>query len=94
MGFVGVAIPGAGLAEVEAAEELADEEDVRAGGDLGAEGRAGSEGGVGDGWSKVGEAAEGLADLEEASLGTLVGRECVELVVADGAEQDGVGGEG
>ena len=86
-------VPPAGRAEVEAAEELADEEDVGVFGDFGAEGRVFRERGVGDGGAQVGEAAEGLADLEEAGFGALVGREGVELVVADGAHQDGVGVE-
>ena len=83
-----------GLAEVEAAEELADEEDIGRVGDLGLEGRAGGEGLVGDGRAEVGKAAELFADAEEAGLGALRGRERVELVVADGSEEDGVGGEG
>ncbi len=74
-GLAGSLVPPAGLAEVEAAEELADEEDVDAFGDLGAEGRVGGEGGVGDGGAEVGEAAELLADLQEAGLGALVGGE-------------------
>ena len=48
---------------------------------------------IGDRWAKVGEAAEGLAELQKAGFGALVGRERVELVVAYGAEQDGVGVE-
>ena len=86
-------VPPAGRAEVEAAEELADEEDVDVFGDLGAQRRACRERGVGDRRAQVGEAAEGLADLQQAGFGALVGREGVELVVADRAEQDGVGVE-
>ncbi len=89
-GFVGVTIPPAGLAEVEAAEQLADEEDVDVFGDFGAQGRAGGKGSVGDGGTQIGEASEGLADLQEAGFGTLVGAERVEFVVADGTEEDGV----
>ncbi len=48
---------------------------------------------IGDGGAQVGEAAEGLADLQEAGFGALVRGEGVELVVADGADQDGVGVE-
>ena len=90
-GFAGFLVPPAGRAEVEAAEQLADEEDVGVFGDFGAEGRVFRERGVGDGGAQVGEAAEGLADLEQAGFGALVGREGVELVVADRAHQDGVG---
>ncbi len=82
-----------GRAEVEAAEQLADEEDVRAFGDLGTQGRVGRERGVGDGGAEIGVAAEGVANLEEAGLGTLVRGERVEFFVADRAEQDGVGFE-
>ena len=79
-----------GCAEVEAAEEFADEEDVDVFGDFRAQRGAFGERSVGDGGAKVGEASEGLADLQEAGFGTLVGREGVEFVVADCAEQDGV----
>ena len=89
-GFAGLLVPPARRAEVEAAEEFADEEDVDVFGDLGAQRRAVGERGVGDGRAQVGEAAEGLADLQQAGFGALVGREGVELVVADRAEQDGV----
>ena len=92
-GFVGLLVPPAGRAEVEAAEELADEEDVDVFGDLGAERGVGGERGEGERGAQVGEAAEGLADLEQAGFGALVGGEGVELVVADGAEEDGVGVE-
>src|ERR1700733_7780793 len=67
-GFFGFLVPPAGCAEVEAAEEFADEENVYVLGDLGAEGGAVGEGGVGDGGAQVGEASEGLADLEEAGF--------------------------
>ena len=93
MGFVGVAIPGPGLAKVEAAEELADKEDVGAVDDFRAEGRGGGELGVGDGRAEVGETAERLADVEQAGFGAFVGGEGVEFIVADGAKQDGVGAE-
>ncbi len=92
-GLAGGLVPLAGRAEVEAAEQLADEEDVGAFGDLGTQGRVGRERGVGDGGAEVGVAAEGVANLEEAGLGTLVRGERVELFVADRAEQDGVGFE-
>ena len=63
-GFVGFFAPAAGLAEVEAAEELADEEDVDALGDFGAERGVFRERGVGDRGPEVGEAAEDLTDFE------------------------------
>ena len=89
-GFVGFLVPPARRAEVEAAEEFADEENVDVFGDLGAQRGAVGERGVGDGGTQVGEAAEGLADLQQAGFGALVGGEGVEFVVADSAEQDGV----
>ena len=61
--------------------------------DLGAQRRAAAEGRVGDRGAQVGEAAERLADLQEAGLGALVRGQRVELVVAYGTEQDGVGVE-
>jgi hypothetical protein len=56
----------------------------------GRSGELAAERGIGDGGAQVGEAAEGLADLEQAGLGALVRGEGVELVVADRAHQDGV----
>ena len=68
-------VPPARLAEVEAAEQLADEEDVDVFGDFGAQRRVVGERGVGDGGAQVGEAAERLADLQQAGFGALVGGE-------------------
>ena len=62
-GLAGFLVPGAGLAEVEAAEELPDEENVNALGDFGAEGRVFRERGVGDRGAQVGEASEDLTNL-------------------------------
>ena len=86
-------VPRARLAEVEAAEELAHEEDVDALGDLGAQRRVVAERGEGEAGAEVRVAAEHLADLQQAGFGALVRREVIELVVADGAEEDGVGVE-
>ena len=47
----------------------------------------------GEGGAQVGEAAERGANLQQAGFGALVGRQGIELVAADGAEQDGVGVE-
>ena len=47
----------------------------------------------GEGGAQVGEAAEGGANCEQAGFGALVGRKGVELVAANGAEEDGVGVE-
>ena len=68
-------VPPARLAEVEAAEELADEEDVDALGDFGAERGVFGERGEGEAGAEVGEAAEVLADLQQAGFGALVGGE-------------------
>ncbi len=92
-GLAGVLVPGARLAEVEAAEELAHEEDVDALGDLGAQRRVVGERGEGETGAKVRVAAEDLADLQQAGLGAFVGREVIELVVADRAEENGIGVE-
>src|SRR5581483_6872909 len=43
---------------------------------------------------EVGESAESGADLQQASFGTLVRGQGIEFVAADGAEQDGIAGEG
>ena len=47
----------------------------------------------GEGGAQVGEAAECGAELQQAGFGTLVGRKGIELVAADGAEENRVGVE-
>ena len=91
---LGLPVPRTRLAEVEAAEEFADEEDVCAFSDFGAKGRVVGEGAVGDGGAQVGEATEGFADLQQAGFGALAGGQCVELVVTDGTEEGGVALQG
>src|SRR5215472_1984710 len=80
-GLAGLHIPRARLAEVEAAKELAHEEDVDTLGDLGAQWRVVTERGEGKAGAQVCIATEDLADLQQAGFGALVGREVVELVV-------------
>jgi len=92
-GFVGLFVPGAGGAEVEAAEQLADKEDIDIFRNLRTQRRAAAERLVGDRGAKVGKTAERLANLQQTGFGTLVGSKRVELVVAHGPEQDGVGVE-
>ena len=89
----GLLVPGARLAEVEASEQLADEEDVDSCDDFGLEHRVICERVEGEAGAEVGEAAERGANVEQAGLGAGGGRKVVELVVTDGAEQNGVGGE-
>ncbi len=89
-GFVGFFVPPARCAEVEAAEEFADEENVGVFNDFRTKRRAFGERSVGDRGAQVGEAAKGLTDLQEASFGTLVWREGVEFVVANCSEENGV----
>ena len=72
-GFAGLFVPRAGLAEVEAAEELAHEEDVDALGDFGTEWRVVGERGEGEAGAEICKASEHLADLQQAGFGTLVG---------------------
>ncbi len=93
-GFAFGLVPLAGLAEVEAAEQFADEENVCAVDDFGAERPVDGEFFEGEGGAQVGKAAESGANGKQAGFGALVGGEGVELVAADCAEEDGVGGEG
>ena len=89
-GFARGLVPLAWLAEVEAAEEFANEENVSAIDDLRAQGGIDGELFEGEGWAQIGEAAERGAQLQEAGLRAFVGRERIELVAADGAEENGV----
>ena len=86
-------VPLARLAEVEAAEQFADEEDVGAVDDLGAQRAVDGEFLEGEGRAEIGESAEGGADLKQSGFGALVGRKGIEFVAADGAEQNGVARE-
>ena len=83
--------PALGLAEVEAAGELADDEEVHAGHALGLERGEAGEGGDGGDGAEIGVEAEGLADAEEALLGADLGVGVVPLGSADGPEQHGIG---
>ena len=81
------------LAEVEAAEEFADEEDVGASMTSGRSGEQSSMARVRGRGTQIGEAAESRANLQQAGLRARVGRKRIELVAADGAEQHGIAGE-
>ena len=83
-----------GLAEVDAAGEFADAEDVEAAGDEFVFDWAGvGEGGVADAGSEIGEEAEVLAEWEEGSAFRLFGwGHGFPFRAADGAEEDGGGG--
>src|SRR5690606_18187883 len=77
--------------EVDAAGQLADDEDVQAGDDLGLErGRIGQLR-VEDRWAQVGEQAQLRTDLQQAALGADVTLDLVPLRPADRAEQHRVG---
>ena len=79
------------LAEVEAAGELADEEDVDARDAVRLQRRRAGEGRVHAHRAEVRVEAERLAEPEEALLGAHLGARVVPLRAADGAEQDRVG---
>ena len=89
-GFAGLFIPGARRAEVETTEQFADEENVGVFNHFRTQRRAVSKRSVGNGGSKIGEAAEGLTNLQQARLGTLVGGQGIEFVVTNCTEQDGI----
>src|SRR6202000_3387187 len=91
--LAGFFAPGARLAEVEATEELAHEEDVDALRDLGTQRRVVSKRGEGQAGAQIRIASEDLADLQQAGFGALVRRQVIELVVADRAQKDRVGVE-
>ena len=82
------------LAEVEAAEKLADEENVCAVDDFGAQRRVDGEFFEGKCGAEICKAAESCPNGKKAGFGTLVRGEGVEFVAADCAEENGVGGEG
>ncbi len=92
-GFAGCLVPLARLAEVEAAEQFAHEKNVGAVDDLRAQRRVDGEFLEGEGGAQVGVAAQRGAQLQQAGFGALVGRKGIELVAADGAEENRVGVE-
>ena len=92
-GFASGLIPLAGLAEVEAAEQFAHEKNVGASDDLGAERAVDCELFEGECGAQIGKTTERGAQLEQTRFRALAGRERVELIAADGAEQNSVGGE-
>ena len=69
---VRLALPGTGLAEVEAAEQLAHEEDVRAVNHLRTQRRVCGERGESKGGTEVRKAAQRLAQLQQAGLGAAI----------------------
>ena len=82
------------LAEVHAAGELADDEQVDALDDLGLEGGRVEEGGDRGHRAQVGPQAEAGADRQQTLLGPHIRRRDVPLRAADGAEEDGRGAAG
>ncbi len=93
LGAVG-AVAASAFAEIDAAREFADDEEVEAvGGEVGAERGGVAEGGEESGGAQVGVEAEGLAEAEEGAFGAQVGGEGVPFGAADGAEEDAVGVE-
>ena len=87
----GGAIPLAGLAEVEAAKQFAHKKDVCAVDNFRAEGAVDGEFLECESGTQVGESTQGRADLKQAGLGTLVGRQRIKFVAAHCAEQHGIG---
>ena len=79
-------------AEVEAAGQLAQDQDVGAGPDLGTQRRRRVERGVGGDGAQVGEELERRSQAEQRVLGPGGCRGIIPLRTAHGAEQDGVGG--
>ena len=81
-----------GLAEIDAARQLAQDQDVEPFDDLALQGRSLGKCGIADRRAQVGEQVEILADAQQSRLrADLVGH-LVPLGAADGAEQDGGGG--
>ena len=78
------------LAEIDAARELAHDDDVEPLDDLALERRGVGEGRVADRRPEIGEQAEILAQAQEPGLRALVVGHRVPFRSADGAEQDGV----
>ena len=92
-GVVGDVAVAAGVAEVDAAGQLADDEQVGAGDALLAQRAGADQGRAGPHRAQVGVEAHALAQAEQPLLGARrVGVGGVPLGAADGAEQDRVGG--
>ena len=80
-----------GLAEIDAAGQLAHDQDVEALDELALQRGGVGERRIADGRAQVGEQAEILAQPQQAGLGAHVVGDLVPLRAADGAEQHGVG---
>jgi hypothetical protein len=88
---IGRCAAAARLAEVDVARQLADDQDVQPGDQLGLEAGGAHQLLVADGGAEVGKQPQVLAQAQDGLLGTQRAVELVVLPVADGAEQYGVG---
>ena len=85
---------GLGLAEIDAAGQLAHDHDVEAVDPVALERGGVGESGIADRRPEIGEQLKILAQPEQPGLGALVVSDAIPFRPADGAEHDGVGGEG
>ena len=88
-----LSINGTGLAEIQSAEQFAHDENVGSFDDFFAQRRAGSQRGIIDSGTEVGESAELLAEAQQSSFGAKFARIMIEGRTADGSKQHGLGGE-
>ena len=84
---------GLGLAEIDAAGQLAHDHDVEAVDQVALERGGVGERLIADGGAEIGEQLEVLAQAEQPGLGALVVRHAIPFRAADRAEHDGVGGK-
>ena len=80
-----------GLAEIDAARQLPDDEQVEPFDEFGLERGRSRQRGIADRGPQIGEELQILAQAQETGLGTLVIGHTVPFGAADGAEDDGVG---
>ena len=78
------------LIEVEAAKQLADDEDVRTFDNTGLQRRAVRNWLIRNCGPQVGVAAEGGAELQKSSLGAMLARKAVKFRRTDSSQQNGV----
>ena len=81
----------AAIAEVDAADEFADDEDVRAGDDVRFERRIFSQHFRHLDWTQVDVKSQSLAKAQDSLFGPQFRVDVIPLVAADGAEEDGIG---
>ncbi len=83
-------VPGSRLAKVQAAQQLADKQNVGAFGHFGAQRGVARQRRVGNGGPQIGKPAQSLAELQKSRFGPAIRGQGIEFVAAHRSQQHGV----